>query len=97
MDTARIESLGLAPLRNFTPFLDLPLSQYYFSCAASPYTPFNRQKHSLYRDTFVDALGPQVSDEPTRRLFKRLVSDTPAVYRRRKRMPDAVREMGLTS
>jgi transcriptional regulator GlxA family with amidase domain len=30
-----------------------------------------------------------------RRLFKRLVSDTPAVYRRRKRLPDAVREMGV--
>lgn len=30
-----------------------------------------------------------------RRLFKRLVADTPAVYRRRKRMPDAVREMGV--
>jgi len=30
-----------------------------------------------------------------RRLFKRLVSDTPAVYRRRKRLPDAVKEMGV--
>lgn len=30
-----------------------------------------------------------------RRLFKRLVADTPAVYRRRKRMPDTVREMGV--
>ncbi len=30
-----------------------------------------------------------------RRLFKRLVADTPAVYRRRKRMPDAVRELGV--
>ena len=30
-----------------------------------------------------------------RRLFKRLVADTPAVYRRRKRMPDAVRDMGV--
>jgi transcriptional regulator GlxA family with amidase domain len=30
-----------------------------------------------------------------RRLFKRLVADTPAVYRRRKRLPDAVREMGV--
>jgi transcriptional regulator GlxA family with amidase domain len=31
-----------------------------------------------------------------RRLFKRLVADTPAVYRRRKRMPDSVREMGVS-
>jgi transcriptional regulator GlxA family with amidase domain len=30
-----------------------------------------------------------------RRLFKRLVADTPAVYRRRKRLPDAIREMGV--
>ena len=30
-----------------------------------------------------------------RRLFKRLVADTPAVYRRRKRLPDTVREMGV--
>jgi transcriptional regulator GlxA family with amidase domain len=32
-----------------------------------------------------------------RRLFKRLVSDTPAVYRRRKRLPDTVREMGVVA
>ena len=30
-----------------------------------------------------------------RRLFKRLVADTPAVYRRRKRLPEAVRDMGV--
>ena len=30
-----------------------------------------------------------------RRLFKRLAVDTPAVYRRRKRIPDSVREMGI--
>jgi transcriptional regulator GlxA family with amidase domain len=30
-----------------------------------------------------------------RRLFKRLVADTPAVYRRRKRAPDSIREMGV--
>jgi transcriptional regulator GlxA family with amidase domain len=29
-----------------------------------------------------------------RRLFKRLVADTPAVYRRRTRLPDSVHETG---
>jgi len=28
-----------------------------------------------------------------RRLFKRLVASTPAIYRRRQRMPDAVRNL----
>lgn len=31
-----------------------------------------------------------------RRLFKRLVSNTPAVYRRRQRVPDSVRELAMT-
>jgi asparagine synthase (glutamine-hydrolysing) len=64
--------LNLGSLRNFTPLIDLPLPEYYFSCASTPYTPFNRLKTSLYRESFVDALGSQVSDEPTRRLFKHL-------------------------
>ncbi len=29
-----------------------------------------------------------------RRLFKRLVADTPALYRRRKRVPDFAKELG---
>ncbi|MGH8490350.1 MAG: asparagine synthase (glutamine-hydrolyzing) [Gammaproteobacteria bacterium] len=64
--------LGLNQFRNFTALVDLPLSQYYFSFAATPYTPFNLQKSSLYKGAFVDSLGLQISDEPTRRLFKRL-------------------------
>ena len=64
--------LGLHQLRNFTPLVDLPMSQYYFSCASSPFTPFNRQKASLYNEAFVLALGQHVSDEPTRSLFKRV-------------------------
>jgi asparagine synthase (glutamine-hydrolysing) len=62
--------LGLRRLRNFTDLVDPPLAQYYLSCAATPYTPFNLHKPALYREAFTQALGPQASDEPTRRLFK---------------------------
>lgn len=66
-----VARLGLKPLLNFAPLTGLPLSRYYFSCAATPYTPFNLGKSALYLSSFVDALEHQVSDEPTRRLFKR--------------------------
>lgn len=64
--------LGLSQLRNFTPMLGLPLSQYYFSCSSSPFTPFNRHKTLLYNESMVAALGDQISDDPTRTLFKRV-------------------------
>lgn len=62
--------LGWERIRKYAKIIDLPLSQYYFSCTATPDTPFNRQKESLYRNSFLDLLGPRASDEPTRSLFK---------------------------
>jgi asparagine synthase (glutamine-hydrolysing) len=46
------------------------LSQYYFSCTATPDTPFNRQKKSLYQKDFLDLLGSGISHGPTRSLFE---------------------------
>lgn len=62
--------LGAKRIQKYASFVDKPLSQYYFSCTATPDTPFNRLKHILYKKDFVDLLGLQISDEPTRRLFK---------------------------
>jgi asparagine synthase (glutamine-hydrolysing) len=64
--------LGWKRIAKYSNITDLPLSQYYFSFTATPDTPFNRQKHTLYKKDFVDFLGPRASDEPTRRLFEQL-------------------------
>lgn len=64
--------VGWKRIAKYANFVDLPLSQYYFSCTATPDTPFNRQKHALYKKDFVDFLGQQTSDEPTRSLFEQL-------------------------
>ncbi|WP_442496789.1 asparagine synthase (glutamine-hydrolyzing) [Methylobacter sp. sgz302048] len=62
--------LGWERIRKYARIIDLPLSQYYFSCTATPDTPFNRQKKSLYQKDFLDLLGPGISHGPTRSLFE---------------------------
>jgi len=52
--------------------VDSPLSQYYLSRTATPDTPFNRLKCSLYTSDFADALDGRSADTPTRVLFERL-------------------------
>jgi asparagine synthase (glutamine-hydrolysing) len=51
-------------------FVDRSLSEYYFSCTATPDTPFNRLKKSLYRVEFAEAVGGEPSDRVTRHLFR---------------------------
>lgn len=51
-------------------------------------------------DQPVDAIGVEVGYGDIvsfRRLFKRLVHDTPAAYRRRQRVPDEVRNLGMNA
>ena len=64
-------SVGSKGFQKYARLIDRPLSQYYFSCTATPDTPFNRLKQVLYKKDFVNSLGGP-SDEPTRRLFKQL-------------------------
>jgi asparagine synthase (glutamine-hydrolysing) len=48
------------------------MSDYYYGLAATPETPFNRQKGSLYKNDFSASLGNYRSDQPTRDLFSRV-------------------------
>lgn len=66
-----LAQLGWKRIAKYSDLINLPLTQYYFSCTATPGTPFNRQKHSLYNKDFVDFLGARISDAPTRRLFEK--------------------------
>jgi asparagine synthase (glutamine-hydrolysing) len=62
--------LGWKRIKKYSGLVDLSLSQYYYSCTATPETPFNRQKSALYNRDFVDLLEPMDSDAPTQRLFE---------------------------
>jgi asparagine synthase (glutamine-hydrolysing) len=48
------------------------LSDYYFSRASSPQTPFNRRKDSLYNPLFRSRLAARCMDTPTRLLWERV-------------------------
>lgn len=66
---AALGSVGWKGFEKYSRLVDRPLAQYYFSCTATPDTPFNRLKQVLYKKNFADSIrGP--SDEPTQRLFK---------------------------
>ena len=52
--------------------IDPPLSNYYLSRTATPETPFNRLKRSLYRADFAAALGSHHSNDPTGLLFAKI-------------------------
>jgi asparagine synthase (glutamine-hydrolysing) len=71
-----LEALGSVGWKGFEKYallVDRPLAEYYFSCTATPYTPFNRLKQVLYKKDFADSIrGP--SDEPTQCLFKEIAS-----------------------
>jgi len=55
----------------------LPLADYYFSRTASPTTPFNRLKSSLYSREFSAALQGRHADAPSRLLWDRVRHQSP--------------------
>ena len=61
--------VGWKRVKRYGGLVDLPLSQYYFSRTATPDTPFNRLKPTLYKKDFADALGVGTSEAVTRHLF----------------------------
>jgi asparagine synthase (glutamine-hydrolysing) len=48
------------------------MQDYYYGLAATPETPFNRLKGSLYKNDFAALLGDCVSSQPTRDMFSRV-------------------------
>ena len=64
--------VGLKSIQKYANFVERPVSQYFFSCAATPETRFNLLKRALYKRDFVESLGLEMSDEPTRILFRQL-------------------------
>lgn len=67
----RIGAIGWKGVTKYARLVDRPLSEYYFSCASTPDTPFNLLKQVLYKKDFGQSLGG-LSDEPTRRLYRQL-------------------------
>lgn len=63
--------VGWKRVKRYGGLVDLPLSQYYLSRTATPDTLFNRLKHVLYKNDFLDSLD-EPSNEPTLSLFKHL-------------------------
>jgi asparagine synthase (glutamine-hydrolysing) len=63
---------GWQRVGRYSSLVDPPLQEYYLSRTETPYTAFNRLKHSLYTKDFADALVDRASDKPTRRLFEQI-------------------------
>lgn len=63
-------NVGWKQFEQYANLINQPLSNYYLSRTASPYTPFNRFKTSLYNKDFAANIDVKASDIPTRRLFE---------------------------
>jgi asparagine synthase (glutamine-hydrolysing) len=64
-----LANLGWGRVGKYANLVDMPLAEYYLSRTSLPDTGFNNLKSALYTKEFVEVLGPQISDSPTRRLF----------------------------
>lgn len=67
-----LANLGWKRVKPYGALVDTPLSEYYLSRTATPNTPFNRIKKTLYNKEFAETLGTQPSNIPTHSLFGRL-------------------------
>lgn len=74
----RMGSIGSEGFQKYARLVDRPMSQYYFSCTATPDTLFNRLKHVLYTGYFSESFVGR-SDEPTRQLFQQF-NDLPLLH-----------------
>jgi asparagine synthase (glutamine-hydrolysing) len=71
-----LAKLGWNRVGKYANLIDPKLSEYYFSRTSMPDTIFNRTKSDIYTKEFVDALGGQISDSPTRCLFEHVGSQS---------------------
>ncbi|MFN7138984.1 MAG: asparagine synthase (glutamine-hydrolyzing), partial [Limisphaerales bacterium] len=53
------------------------MPDYYYGLTATPETPFNRVKRSLYKADFASALNGTLSNQPTKHLFSRVSGKKP--------------------
>ena len=67
---ARLPRFG--KMRDFVPYLQTPLQQYYFSRAASPFSYFNTNKRQIYTRNFYDCLDRSRSTAVIDRLYSRV-------------------------
>lgn len=65
---------GWEAFKNYVNLIKPALAEYYLSRTATPYTPFNRLKPTLYREAFAGELLNRQSNAVTRSLFEK-VSD----------------------
>ena len=58
--------------RHYRCCINSKIQDYYYGLAATPETPFNRQKRSLYNNNFTALLGNCVANQPTLDMFSRM-------------------------
>lgn len=58
--------------RHYRNCINSRMQDYYYGLAATPETPFNRLKGSLYKNDFAALLGDCASSQPTRDMFSRV-------------------------
>jgi asparagine synthase (glutamine-hydrolysing) len=58
--------------RHYRHCINSRMQDYYYGLAATPETPFNRLKGSLYKGDFAALLGDYTSNQPTRDLFSQV-------------------------
>ncbi len=58
--------------RHYRNTISTPMSEYYFGLAATPETPFNRAKRTLYSAEFAAEVRGEISHAPTREMFSRV-------------------------
>jgi len=66
------ERAGWKNIGRYSHFVETDLHEYYLSRTSTPVSGFNKIKHDLYTNGFVDALTSQGSDAPSRRFFKKV-------------------------
>jgi asparagine synthase (glutamine-hydrolysing) len=71
-----LDRIGWSRGQHYAELVELAFGDYYLSRTATPQTPFNRLKTSLYLDGFVAQLGAGGTDGPTRHLLDAVAHQT---------------------
>jgi asparagine synthase (glutamine-hydrolysing) len=71
-----LDRAGWSRGRHYAELVELAFPDYYLSRTATPETPFNRRRKSLYRDAFLAQLDAGGAAGPTRRLLDAVAGQT---------------------
>jgi len=63
--------------RHYRSCVNSRMEDYYYGLSATPESPFNRQKRSLYKSNFSALFGDCHSNKPTHRLFSKMKGKSP--------------------